>query len=58
MKINDNVKTTYGPAITLGQRVRVTDPCYDLDVWCTGTLDNVKAGVYKTLMREYDNFVK
>lgn len=53
MKIDDNVKTTHGPAITLGQKVRVTDPGYDLDVSSTGILDNVKAGVYNTLMREY-----
>lgn len=24
--------------------VRVTDPCYDRDVWCSGSLENVKTG--------------
>ena len=54
MNINDNVKTTHGQNITLGQRVRVTETCYDLDVWCAGSLENVKPGEYKTIMREFD----
>lgn len=26
--------------------LRVTDPCYDLQTWCAGTLENVKNGVW------------
>lgn len=26
--------------------MRVTDPCYDMDTWCAGTLDDVKNGVW------------
>lgn len=37
-----------GPDITLGDMVMVTDPCYDLDTWCNGTLENVKPGTWHT----------
>lgn len=33
--------------INLGARVRVSDPCYGMDVWCAGTLENVHPGRYK-----------
>ena len=32
--------------IQLGNKVRVSDPCYGNDVWCTGVLENVKEGRY------------
>lgn len=32
--------------IQLGKRVRVSDPCYGTDVWCSGVVDNVKEGIY------------
>ena len=32
--------------IQLGKRVRVSDPCYGTDVWCSGIVDNVKEGTY------------
>ena len=32
--------------IQLGKRVRVSDPCYGTDVWCSGVVDNVKEGTY------------
>ena len=32
--------------IRLGKKVRVSDPCYGTEVWCAGTLDNVKEGLY------------
>lgn len=37
-----------GPDITLGEMVMVTDPCYYLDTWCNGTLENVKPGTWHT----------
>lgn len=32
--------------IRLGKKVRVSDPCYGTEVWCAGTIDNVKEGLY------------
>jgi hypothetical protein len=32
--------------IQLGKRVRISDPCYGTDVWCSGVIDNVKEGTY------------
>lgn len=32
--------------IQLGKRVRVSDPCYGTNVWCSGVVDNVKEGTY------------
>ncbi len=32
--------------ITLGNKVVVSDPCYDLDTWCQGVINNVKPGEY------------
>lgn len=32
--------------IKLGKKVRVSDPCYGTSVWCAGTIDNVKEGLY------------
>ena len=33
--------------ITLGDRVHVSDPCYEMDCWCAGTLENVVPGRYR-----------
>ena len=33
--------------IKLGNRVRVSDPCYGTKVWCSGELNNVKEGKYE-----------
>lgn len=32
--------------ILLSDRVIISDPCYDIGTWCTGTLDNVLPGPY------------
>ena len=32
--------------IELGEVIRVSDPCYDMDVWCAGTIENVLPGKY------------
>lgn len=39
-------KTNQIGTITLGDRVHVSDPCYETDCWCAGTLDNVVPGRY------------
>jgi hypothetical protein len=32
-------------------KLRLSDPCYKMDTWCAGTLDNVKPGVWKAQVR-------
>lgn len=32
--------------IKLGTEVRVSDPCYSMNVWCAGTISNIKQGIY------------
>ena len=32
--------------ITLNDKARISDPCYDIDTWCAGTLENVLEGKY------------
>ena len=41
-------ETIVGDDITLGEKVIVTDPCYDVDTWCNGVLENVKPGKWHT----------
>lgn len=38
----------YGQDIELGNKVVISDPCYDLDTWCNGVLENVKPGIWHT----------
>lgn len=40
--------------ITLSDAVRVTDPCYDLDTWCAGTIKNVLPGEFKCYSQKTD----
>lgn len=37
-----------GRDIELSDKVMVSDPCYDLDIWCQGVLENVKPGTWCT----------
>lgn len=37
-----------GQDIELGNKVVISDPCYDLDTWCNGVLENVKPGTWHT----------
>ena len=37
-----------GHDIELGNTVAISDPCYDLDIWCQGVLENVKPGTWHT----------
>lgn len=41
--------------IQLGNSVRVSDPCYDMNVWCAGTLENILKGVYNAYVKIQDN---
>ena len=40
--------------IKLSDRVRVSDPCYDNDVWCKTTVDNVLPGIYNVEVEKSD----
>ena len=40
--------------IRLGRKVRVSDPCYGTSVWCAGTIDNVKEGLYNVEVERSD----
>lgn len=40
--------TEKGRDIELGEKVVVSDPCYDLETWCNGTLEKVKPGTWHT----------
>ena len=37
-----------GNNVELGEKVVVSDPCYDLETWCNGVLENVKPGTWHT----------
>ena len=45
--INSAIMKEHDDAIHLGDKVRITDPCYNMDTWCAGTLENVLPGVYR-----------
>ena len=34
-------------SISLNSRVRISDPCYDMETWCAGSLVNVLPGTYR-----------
>lgn len=40
--------------ITLNDKVRISDPCYGIDTWCAGTLDNVLEGKYNCFSQSVD----
>ena len=35
--------------------LRVTDPCYDMDTWCAGQLDNVMNGIWEAHVGLHDD---
>ena len=43
---------TESGTITLGTRVRISDPCYDMDTWCAGSLENVLPGTYNCFVQK------
>lgn len=40
--------------INLSSKVIVSDPCYDLGTWCSGTIDNLKPGKYNCYIIKRD----
>ena len=49
-----SVTTEARGTMKLGDAVRISDPCYSMDVWCAGTLENVKPGEYNCYVVLYD----
>lgn len=43
----ENVKEISKGFIILGGKVMVSDPCYEMGVWCQGVIDNMLKGIYK-----------
>ena len=41
-------------SIVLSNEVRVTDPCYDMDTWCAGTIENVLPGEFVCFSQKVD----
>lgn len=40
--------------IELSDKVRISDPCYDMNTWCAGTLENVLSGTYHCFTQRVD----
>lgn len=40
--------------ITLNSKVVLSDPCFDIDMWCAAVLDSVKSGVYNCYVLQKD----
>lgn len=40
--------------IELSDKVRVSDPCYDMETWCAATLENVLPGRYQCFTQRVD----
>lgn len=43
----ENVKEISKGFINLGEKVMVSDPCYEMGTWCQDTIDNMLKGIYK-----------
>jgi hypothetical protein len=39
---------------SLGTKVMVSDPCYKLNTWCQGVLENVKSGIWDAYIKMID----
>lgn len=44
----------YIGTFNLGTKVMVSDPCYKLDTWCQGVLENVKSGIWEAYLKMVD----
>lgn len=41
--------------LTLGTKVHVSDPCYETNCWCAGTLSNMFSGKYRCMIERCDD---
>jgi len=46
--------TLYTDSFLITGKVRVTDPCYKKDTWCSYVMDNVLPGRYNTKIEEHE----
>jgi len=53
-KIGKVKETRLGEFEVTSGALRVTDPCYDEVVWCSGTVDNVKNGTWEAFIMTSD----
>lgn len=44
-----------GSFTMIGDVMRVSDPCYDRDVWCCGTIKNCKVGAWEGMIAQQDD---
>lgn len=44
----------YIGTVSLGTKVMVSDPCYKLNTWCQGVLENVKSGIWEAYLKMID----
>lgn len=44
----------YIGTFSLGTKVMVSDPCYKLNTWCQGVLENVKSGIWEAYLKMID----
>lgn len=50
----ENITIANKGTIKLGSKVMVSDPCYGLNTWCQGVLDNVLPGEYECTVEHSD----
>ena len=50
----DLLEKEYIGTIELNNKVRISDPCYNIDTWCAGTLEDVLQGKYNCYMQHVD----
>lgn len=50
----NNITITNKGTIRLGSKVMVSDPCYGLNTWCQGVLENVLPGDYECQVEHSD----
>lgn len=49
-----NVTKEHKGTIKLGSKIMVSDPCYGLNTWCQGTINNVLPGIYNCFVEYSD----
>ena len=52
---NNGELTRLGTFELTGTVLRVSDPCYDRDVWCCGTIEDCKPGLWETAILRQDD---
>lgn len=50
----NNIEINDKGFIALNDKVMVSDPCYEMNTWCQGVIDNVLKGNYKCTVETSD----